>query len=414
MPVPAEDEQESEATTSNSTSDVSLFQRVTIKSSEKPPDQSLRHTEDRHETKATKTPDAHSRQPTKPEQHEVFTNNFVKTDHLRNGTPHLMSTPLPHPIEKEKGGTRRSRFRTRLVNGFTKRIIFDRRSHEEQSVHYSGGPVFIAVMGKAGVGKSSFINAACGINHLILGHNLESCTLKIQDVCLSSPMRCDEDIVLWDTPGSDLLDHTDPGGIISLARRLGVPKDTSSLCGMIYLVRIVANRAPLHELDRLVKSLKDACLLDSVSTDNASIVVATTIWDEEDEEIASKRHQLMEMALGRSIFRHHGDFQSAWRVMDPIVQKINANFAHQFDRGLNALIASLRKKASQMDVARRLKELGSELSRLVINIRQSDNVSTLVTEYELKRSELCATLEQIQGHEITREVWRRARLRMSV
>ncbi|KAG2029505.1 P-loop containing nucleoside triphosphate hydrolase protein, partial [Suillus americanus] len=99
------------------------------------------------------------------------------------------------------------------------------------------------VMGRTGVGKSTFINDAAGKKVVTVGHGLKSCTADIQHVFCECPGDPSRRVVLVDTPGYDDTYISDE----EVLRRIAVWLASSygqdmKLAGILYLHDITQSR----------------------------------------------------------------------------------------------------------------------------------------------------------------------------
>ncbi|KFZ01994.1 hypothetical protein V501_09696 [Pseudogymnoascus sp. VKM F-4519 (FW-2642)] len=135
-------------------------------------------------------------------------------------------------------------------------------------------PIVIAVFGKTGTGKTSFINAVTG-RSLKVGHGLTSCT---EDVLAVSCRIGSENIILVDTPGFSDTHLTDT----EILRRIaGWMKDSYDdgflLSGIIYLHNINDIRMDGPSLKNL-RMMQKLCGANSLK----NVVLATTMWEKVD------------------------------------------------------------------------------------------------------------------------------------
>ncbi|KAH9485981.1 hypothetical protein JR316_0000043 [Psilocybe cubensis] len=108
--------------------------------------------------------------------------------------------------------------------------------------------IMIPIMGATGAGKSSFINMAIGTESRKVGHNIQSCTFevaavevppsKLQDI----PLISNRKVYLVDTPGFDNTYHHDVEILDKIATWLKESYKEFTICGVIYLHDISADR----------------------------------------------------------------------------------------------------------------------------------------------------------------------------
>ena len=132
-------------------------------------------------------------------------------------------------------------------------------------------PPIIAVFGMTGAGKSSFINTLSG-QDVAVGHDLRSCTNKIQEVYCQVGGAS---VVLVDTPGFDDTQRVDTEVLQEIATYLQVVHhDRARLTGILYLHRISDNRMTGVATKNL-RLLRHLC-----GTRNLGhVALTTTMWD---------------------------------------------------------------------------------------------------------------------------------------
>ncbi|OPB37505.1 hypothetical protein A0O28_0044170 [Trichoderma guizhouense] len=144
--------------------------------------------------------------------------------------------------------------------------------------------VYIAVMGVTGAGKSSLISLCTGKN-VKIGHNLESCTVDVEDVeFMLNDRVC---VHLIDTPGFDDTSRSDVEVLQNIAVWLTDSwKDDKKLSGIIYMHRIIDVRMAGSTL-RNLSMFKKLCGEEAYS----SVVLATSMWSQVDEAVGAQREQ---------------------------------------------------------------------------------------------------------------------------
>ncbi|OBT73212.1 hypothetical protein VF21_08693 [Pseudogymnoascus sp. 05NY08] len=152
-------------------------------------------------------------------------------------------------------------------------------------------PIVIAVFGKTGTGKTSFINAVTG-RDLKVGHGLTSCT---EDVLAVSCRIENENVILVDTPG---FSDTHLSDTEILRRIAGWMKDSYDdgflLSGIIYLHNINDVRMDGPSLKNL-RMMQKLCGANSLE----NVVLATTMW----EKVEMRQGMERELELQKNFWK---------------------------------------------------------------------------------------------------------------
>lgn len=184
-------------------------------------------------------------------------------------------------------------------------------------------PVFIAVMGPTGSGKTSFINMASG-SELRVGAGLESVT---GDVQLSRPFALEKySVTLIDTPGFDDTSRSDADILSTIADYLSTMfKAKNQLSGVIYLHRITDNRMGGTAL-RNFRMFMALCGTKALS--NAAIVL--NMWNEVSEDVRKAREaELVNKDIffkpavnaGAKVLHHENTTPSAQAILRHLARK---------------------------------------------------------------------------------------------
>ncbi|KAH7925400.1 hypothetical protein BV22DRAFT_439623 [Leucogyrophana mollusca] len=174
--------------------------------------------------------------------------------------------------------------------------------------------LFSSVMGTTGVGKSTFINAAVGSpNATTIGHELRSCTSKVQHVVIPDPAKVENRIVFVDTLG---FNHTyvDDSEIIKritawLKRSYG---DHRKPNGILYLYDVSQSRDVKWRTT--IPLIRNLCGEGTMS----NVVVATTKWDTVREDVGLIHEQQVAKLwnyTGSRMARFSGTPKSAWDIV---------------------------------------------------------------------------------------------------
>ncbi|KAH7925382.1 hypothetical protein BV22DRAFT_1089086 [Leucogyrophana mollusca] len=188
--------------------------------------------------------------------------------------------------------------------------------------------IIIPIVGQTGVGKSTFINIAIGLSATAVGHDLSSCTTKIQPVTCRHPADPSRRIVFVDTPGFDNTSGDDFAGDWNILRRIATWLARSygvgmKLTGVIYLHEVSQARVPKMPTET-VGVLNRLC----GSTTPKNVVLATTKWCDISYGDGKQRERQLGATLwngmcdrGSQLVQFQGTRESAWAIVDLIIRK---------------------------------------------------------------------------------------------
>jgi len=168
----------------------------------------------------------------------------------------------------------------------------DRIIKAGDNVMVGGRPtdIVIPVMGPTGVGKSTFINHLLGGNVMPVGHDLSSCTSKLQYAIVEPPPCRGHRVIIVDTPGFDDTYEDDVEILRRIAAWLASSYDANmKLGGVIYLLSIADKRmkgTTLRNLEMFSQLCGDKAL--------ARVVLGTTNWGEVKDDVGKKREQQLD------------------------------------------------------------------------------------------------------------------------
>ncbi|KAI0184660.1 P-loop containing nucleoside triphosphate hydrolase protein [Xylaria flabelliformis] len=150
----------------------------------------------------------------------------------------------------------------------------------------SDQPIRIAVFGKTGAGKTSFIKRATGAD-LEVGDGAASTTKKIQQVEVSPDKVRGHTVFLIDTPGFNDTDLEEPTLFLNLAKWLGNSHyNGERLNGAIFLQGI-------NEV-RVLKGEEDGVKLFETIVGPKNfprVIVATTMWDQVEQDFGVRNEE---------------------------------------------------------------------------------------------------------------------------
>ncbi|KAF8811262.1 hypothetical protein BYT27DRAFT_7208685 [Phlegmacium glaucopus] len=311
-----------------------------------------------------------------------------------------------------------SESKTRLINPLTslkmcelrkavcKPKVFEKKipfaSLKETIAKLSQDDVIIAVMGPTGSGKSTFIKLATGLDTGV-GHNLQSCTSKINTFKLSVPELADCDVIFVDTPGFDDTKKSDVDILRMVADWL---KNTYEkeilLSGLLYLHQITDNRMA-------GTPLKNLRLFEELCGKNAlhNIILTTTWWNEVDEETGRLRENVLKSKNWRSMFDRGSTIsrflrtrESALEVIEPLIDAANAKSSLLLQQELVDMRTKLPETSSALRLCTELEDLVKKRQAVLERIRNAMKHSTefqtslplLKEEYQRLKTQLDATI----------------------
>jgi uncharacterized protein Yka (UPF0111/DUF47 family) len=204
------------------------------------------------------------------------------------------------------------------VNGVTKETALNDQNFRDE--------IFIAVMGRSGAGKSSFINLASN-SSLKIGEGLESCTESVE---MSEPFQLEPNgrhIRLIDTPGFDDSFKSDADILNTIATFLvdEYKEKKRKLSGIIYFHRISDVRMGASSRRNFVmfQKLCGPAFL-------ANVVLATTRWSEVNPAVGEARENELKtkaaffksiIDMGSPVMRYENSFESARNILGHLVGK---------------------------------------------------------------------------------------------
>ncbi|KAG1904149.1 uncharacterized protein F5891DRAFT_977040 [Suillus fuscotomentosus] len=239
-----------------------------------------------------------------------------------------------------------------------------------------------SVMGPTGVGKSTFINAACGEEVTTVGHELKSCIARIQHAICECPSDPSRRVILVDTPGFD----------DTYVRRQYEAGRQPRMFG--------TSRKNLDMFRRL-------CGEDA----EKNVILVTTKWSEVREEVGESREQQLKSSFWQEMIAHGSQVarflkpdlpESAWDVLEPIL----ANTAEAVALRIQQELVDWGKLIPETDAGNALRATLKELTA-----RHRENMEGLKgkDEQRLKETqkEVYELLKQIQGLKVPFRRWMR-------
>ncbi|KAH7913164.1 P-loop containing nucleoside triphosphate hydrolase protein [Hygrophoropsis aurantiaca] len=182
--------------------------------------------------------------------------------------------------------------------------------------------IIVPIMGRTGVGKSSFINTLVGREATVVGHDLESCTATLHHVMVPYPLDTTRRVIFVDTPGFDDTNIDDA----EILRRIGVwlassYHDHMKVAGVIYLhdisqARVQTSRTTLNLFHKL-------CGNEAMK----NVALATTKWSFVSHKIGEKNEKELSdnswadmIGQGSQVGRFDDTQKSAWDLVYLVIQ----------------------------------------------------------------------------------------------
>jgi hypothetical protein len=268
-----------------------------------------------------------------------------------------------------------------------------------QLTNLKAGDMVIAVMGVTGSGKSSLISLLTSDN-VKIGHGLESQTKHAAMYRLQTfdNRQC----WLLDTPGFDDTFLSDTEVFQEIAWALTELASKEVLLSMVFLHRIIDVRFG----GSARKSLRVFQLLcgDQAMKD---VTLVSTFWDAGDREVLTQREEALiqeeqfwggMMRNGARACRHLGTRDSAWSIVQPLLQKESVGML-QIQNELVQAKKTLGDTAAGQYLLQDSEKLQAKYEREIQNLRQEtsqalqENDRTFAEELKREQSRLLGGLE---------------------
>ncbi|KAF4588334.1 hypothetical protein EYR38_010302 [Pleurotus pulmonarius] len=271
----------------------------------------------------------------------------------------------------------------------------------------SSQDIVIAVMGPTGAGKSTFISYACRkASKDLIGHNLESCTSKVQPIRITTGTH---NVILVDTPGFDDTNMSDTRVLGMIADwLLETYNNQVKLAGIIYMHRISDNRMAGTPLKNL-KMFAQLCGTGAAER----VILVTTMWGRVKQDVGAKREDELKSKFWKDMIdkkakvaRFEASFESAWAIIGRVYEPLEREAVL-----LQEELADLQKKLSETGAGKTLyntlqKQLDEEkrlLKELYDEAERQDNpalAADLKNQYEQVRQQLEVTFKEVESLKI--------------
>ncbi|KDR80546.1 hypothetical protein GALMADRAFT_222142 [Galerina marginata CBS 339.88] len=188
------------------------------------------------------------------------------------------------------------------------------------------------ILGPTGAGKSTFINTALNKEELEVGHNLTSCTTKLQPVIIDPipgfPHLKGYRLVLVDTPGFNDTFTEDVHVLENIATWLAESyRKKMVVVGVLYLHDISLKRftgTARRNLGIFSRICGNAALNKVIfATTNCGIVPAEA--DERHEAEMRSTHWKTMLDMGAEVHRFSGNSTSAWDIINVFLERADTH-----------------------------------------------------------------------------------------
>ena len=230
-------------------------------------------------------------------------------------------------------------------------------------------PVYIAIMGVTGAGKSSFISLLCDTK-VEIGHDLDSCTSEVGVYpCELLPGRT---IYLIDTPGFDDSKRKDTEVLRELASYLAKSYSQNiKLNGIIYFHRISDNKMQ-------GSAKKNLIMFKKLCGDNAlkNVILITSMWDRVAENEGAKRErELLQtpefwgfmISKGSKAYRHNNSIESAKQLLRHFIPDIKLKITLDLQQEMVDRNMSLDQTGAGRELEN---EIAKERARFKIELKE--------------------------------------------
>jgi len=299
---------------------------------------------------------------------------------------------------------------------------FRNRTNDLRSRVKPPPPVLIAIMGKTGTGKTSFVNALTG-KGLTVGHGLEACEYSLstnipfiylkdspsngavgtQDIQTASTTINGREVWLIDTPGFDDTHRSDVDILTTIANWVQhASYERKHLSGIIYLHRIADTRMEGSHMKNL-RMFRELC----GEKNFGNVILCTTMWGKVSEEEGQRREEELKsketfwgslISRGAQVVRHQGDLTaSAKNIAGSLIKKdtIVLQLQQELDRN-GSLSDTSAGRVLTSDIEDMKKKHQEEMEALREEMKASNDKAELelLKEYYQKEIEVLRKLTE--------------------
>ncbi|KAJ3513208.1 hypothetical protein NLJ89_g3076 [Agrocybe chaxingu] len=273
--------------------------------------------------------------------------------------------------------------------------------------------IIIALMGPTGSGKSHFIDALfrTAAQHQRAGSSLESCTKKTQAIRLRNHPRYGDRLVLVDTPGFNDTQKSDFEVLKLISDWLKKSYAAGvKLTGIAFFHRISDNRMA-GTPHRNLRMFGELC------GDKAAhnVVLVSTMWDTLERRTGEERERQLKQYFwkkmiehGASVDRFENTSQSAWSIIDNIIERADVQEALLLQEEMVDLGMRLNETSAGMVLLDSLQRLMAtqqrvleELSRQQGSRNNPRDTAELRREYERLQEDLEKTFAEAKAMKIS-------------
>ncbi|KAF8421533.1 P-loop containing nucleoside triphosphate hydrolase protein [Terfezia claveryi] len=237
-------------------------------------------------------------------------------------------------------------------------------------------PIFIAVIGMTGVGKSTFIRNLTEDDDVKIGTGLNSCTKDVKTAKMVHRAADGQsyDVCLVDTPGFDDTELSDSDILSTLANWLSLQHERAlKLSGLIYLHRITDDRMTGSAVRNLIM-MRNLCGEENMQ----NVVLVTTRWETvHDHHVAEENehggllapggfwHGMIQQ--GATYTRYNGTTEAAAAIIDRLIHQAPIYLAIQQElsqgKSINETAAALELQLAEEEMRREAERVAEQAAR---------------------------------------------------
>jgi len=228
--------------------------------------------------------------------------------------------------------------------------------------------VVIAVMGITGAGKSYFIREVSGIENVVVGDDLESCTSEI--VGWRFPYT-GKTVTLVDTPGFNNTYRSDTDILRDISNCLGNSYTNGALLSRVIFLHPISDTRMEGSSLRNLRMFRKLCGDDAMK----KVFLTTTQWSNVDEATGKKREEGL-----RSNEKFYGSLVKKGTKIE--------RFSGDRDSGLKLSNRLMKGEKVKCDIQRELVDEKKTLEQTAAGSVVSEHLAKLQKKYEGEMEEL--------------------------